>query len=131
MKRKRVHFALLVFLAILLGLTSRKFPTIFTSHLAFYLGDTLWALMVFFMMGFIWQRKKTINVGILALVFSYGIELSQLYQAPWINSIRHTTLGGLILGYGFLWSDLICYSIGILLGMCLEILFYHRIFDDR
>lgn len=123
MKRKRVHFALLVFLTILLGLTSR-------SHSALYIGDTLWALMVFFLMGFIWQRKKTINVGILALVFSYGIELSQLYQAPWINSIRHTTLGGLILGYGFLWSDLICYSIGILLGMCLEILFYHRIFDD-
>ncbi len=42
------------------------------------------------------------------------VELSQLYHAPWIDSIRQTTLGGLILGFGFLWSDLACYALGVL-----------------
>ena len=40
------------------------------------------------------------------------IELSQLYQAPGLNRIRLTTLGGLLLGYIFLWSDLLCYGLG-------------------
>ena len=48
--------------------------------------------------------------------------MSQLYHAPWIDSIRHTTLGGLILGYGFLWSDLACYAVGVGLGVVIEII---------
>ena len=46
------------------------------------------------------------------MILSIAVELSQLYHAPWIDSIRQTTLGGLILGFGFLWSDLACYAVG-------------------
>jgi glycopeptide antibiotics resistance protein len=52
----------------------------------------------------------------IALTLSYAIELSQLYQAAWINGIRDTRLGGLLLGHGFLWSDLLCYTVGITFG---------------
>ena len=52
---------------------------------------------------------------VLALVFSYLIEISQLYHAPWIDAIRSTALGGLVLGFGFLWSDILCYTVGVLL----------------
>ena len=52
----------------------------------------------------------------MALVFCYLIEVSQLYQGEWLNQIRRTTLGGLILGYGFLWRDLLSYTVGVLLG---------------
>src|SRR3954464_6144190 len=54
------------------------------------------------------------------MAFSVLIEVSQLYHAPWLDSIRHTTLGGLILGYGFLWGDLACYAVGIGLGVVIE-----------
>ena len=37
---------------------------------------------------------STRRVAILALLTSYGVELSQLYQAPWIVGLRSTTLGG-------------------------------------
>jgi hypothetical protein len=43
-----------------------------------------------------------------------------LYHAGWIDAIRATRLGGLILGYGFLWSDLVCYAAGVGLGAILE-----------
>ena len=33
-----------------------------------------------------------------ALLFSYAIEFSQLYLAEWINALRHTASGGLVLG---------------------------------
>ena len=58
-----------------------------------------------------------------ALIFSYSIEISQLYQAPWINAVRNTKIGALALGHGFLWSDLICYTVGIALGVLLEVIF--------
>ena len=49
--------------------------------------------------------------------------MSQLYHAEWIDNIRATTLGGLVLGYGFLWSDLVAYTIGVGVGFLLS-LFY-------
>ena len=48
---------------------------------------------------------------------SVAVEISQLYHAPWIDSIRQTTLAALILGFGFLWSDLVCYAAGVSLGI--------------
>ena len=56
-----------------------------------------------------------------AYCFCFVIELSQLYHAPWIDGLRHTRLGGLILGYGFLWSDLICYAVGVATGWLIEL----------
>jgi Protein of unknown function (DUF2809) len=41
--------------------------------------------------------------------------------APWIDSIRQTILGGLILGFGFLWSDFACYAVGVALGVMIEV----------
>ena len=55
-----------------------------------------------------------------ALAFSYAIEVSQLYHAPWLDRIRYTSLGGLVLGYGFLWSDIICYTVGLAIGVVAE-----------
>ena len=65
-------------------------------------------------------KKSTIFILVISIIFSYGIEISQLYHAPWIDSIRATTLGGLILGFGFLWSDLICYTVGIVIGAIID-----------
>jgi len=42
--------------------------------------------------------------------------LSQLYQPPWIHRLRDTTLGALTLGFGFKWTDLLCYAAGVALG---------------
>jgi hypothetical protein len=68
-------------------------------------------------------RWPTLRVAIAALLFSFAIELGQLYRAPWIDEIRRTTLGGLVLGFGFLWSDLLCYMAGIGTGVVAELLF--------
>jgi hypothetical protein len=63
---------------------------------------------------------STARVAAMALGLSLLVELSQLYHAPWIDSVRQTTIGGLILGFGFLWSDLACYASGVGLGVALE-----------
>ena len=58
---------------------------------------------------------------IISLILAFAVEVSQLYHAPWIDSIRNTTLGGLVLGFGFLWSDLVCYLVGIAAGALIEL----------
>ncbi|MFZ4398848.1 MAG: DUF2809 domain-containing protein [Bacteroidales bacterium] len=88
-----------------------------------YLGDTLWALMIFLMFGFVFKSTDSKWITFAALLFSYCIEISQLYHSPWIDAIRSNTLGGLILGFGFLRSDLICYTVGIGIGYFMEIIF--------
>ena len=55
----------------------------------------------------------------LALVFSLMIEVSQLYHAPWIDASANA-LGGLVLGFGFVWSDLVCYLVGVGFGVFIE-----------
>ena len=85
-----------------------------------YGGDTLWAVMTYFLICFITPKTAGIpNLG-LALVLSFSVESSQLYQAPWVLDIRATKLGGLLLGHGFKVSDLICYSIGNVIGFSLD-----------
>lgn len=58
---------------------------------------------------------------IISYVICVGIEASQLYQTDWINSIRGTVLGRLVLGQGFLWSDILAYIMGILLMYFIDI----------
>lgn len=62
------------------------------------------------------------KTGIISLSFCFVIEFSQLYHAEWIDQIRDTSLGGLVLGYSFLWSDIEAYTIGIAACAAIELL---------
>jgi Protein of unknown function (DUF2809) len=109
-------------LAATLGIGSRRYAYILPRFIAAYAGDTLWALAAFLGFGLCLPSASTGTIAMLAMAFFVAIELSQFYHAPWIDSIRDTTLGGLILGYGFLWSDLACYAAGVGLGVIIEIM---------
>ncbi len=124
-KRNRTLYFIFIVITMLLGLGSRRFSYILPNFISSFSGDILWALMMFWIFGFIFNSFRTRNVALLALTFSFTIEISQLYHSPWIDNIRRTTLGGLVLGYGFLWSDLVCYSIGVLMGVFIEKLLIH------
>ncbi|EJS76373.1 ribosomal maturation YjgA family protein [Bacillus cereus] len=119
-KRNRLLYAMFTIVVIILGLSSRKFAFTLPDLLNNYLGDALWALMIFTGFGFLFPKIETKKLAIISLIFCYGIEISQLYHESWIDSIRTTTLGGLVLGYGFLWSDLVAYTIGVGVGMLCE-----------
>ncbi|NIA58394.1 DUF2809 domain-containing protein [Bacillus pacificus] len=119
-KRNRLLYAMFTILVIILGLSSRKFAFALPALLNDYLGDALWALMIFIGFGFLFPKIETKKLAFISLIFCYGIEMSQLYHAEWIDNIRATTLGGLVLGYGFLWSDLVAYTIGVGVGFLFE-----------
>lgn len=101
-----------------MGLLSRKILGI-----PLFVGDVLWAVMIYFIFRFIFINMNLKTSCILSIVFCYIVEISQLYQSVWINNIRNTTLGGLILGHGFLWSDIIAYTFGIASVTIMEFLY--------
>jgi len=119
-KRNTITYFFLVITVMMLGLSSRRFSIFFPSWITLYLGDALWALMIFFIYGLLFRTKETKWVAIGALLFSFAIEVSQLYHSQWIDALRRSRVGGLVLGYGFLWSDLVSYSAGIGVGVLIE-----------
>lgn len=119
-KRKGFTYLALVIIVMLLGLSSRHFAVFLPNIINLYLGDALWALMIFFLFGILFRVRETHWIATLAFLFSFGIETSQLYHSPWIDALRQTTLGGLVLGYAFLWRDLVSYSLGIGIGILVD-----------
>ena len=124
MRRNRFLYFVAGCAVVALGLASRRYGAWLPKLLASYSGDTLWALMVFVGIGFLAPRWSSLRISVVALLFSYTVEFSQLYHAPWIDSLRRYRIGGLILGYGFLWSDMLCYTVGVAVGFLAEKLFY-------
>jgi len=121
MPKSRITYLILIIATIILDLLSRHF-----KFIPLFIGDILWATMVYFIMRFLFiTRTIRFNV-ITALLFCFAIEFSQLYKAPWIDDIRHTLFGRLVLGEGFLWSDLLCYVIGVGIGVGIEKLLLKR-----
>lgn len=118
--KKRIIYFLITLSVMALGILSRKFMFIFPKLIAPFIGDLLWAMMIYFGLRFLMSKKNISKAFLIAIPFSFSIEISQLYQANWINSIRNTILGGLILGHGFLYEDLISYSIGITMGVIFD-----------
>lgn len=115
--RKRRWYLLALMVVIAAGLASRRYAWLFPACLGKYPGDALWALMVFLLWGLALPRTAALWIGLYALGTSFADEFSQLYQAPWLNGIRSTTIGHLILGSGFAWPDLVAYTVGVALGV--------------
>lgn len=125
--RNRGIYAALIAVVILAGLASRSsLATYLPAFLASYAGDTLWALTVFLCLGFVFRTMRPWPIALAAIIIAFSVEVSQLYQADWINTIRSYRLASLLLGEGFKWSDLACYTAGIAIGYAGEILHIRR-----
>jgi hypothetical protein len=119
-KRRRLIYLIAIALLFLFGLPSRLIPQYLPDFYVGYVGDALWAMAIFFMLGVVFPSASTRRLVIVALTITYAIEISELYQADWINQLRSIKFIGLILGFTFQWSDLVMYTIGITVGALIE-----------
>lgn len=117
--RQRTYL-LLMLLTPMLALSIRGFPEFFSPFIASYAPDILWAFLVVAVAAALTPHVPIVKIAGAALGFCLLMECSQLYQAPWINDLRATRIGGLLLGHGFLWSDLACYVVGVVLGVTFD-----------
>ena len=77
--------------------------------------------MVFFGMGATFSKASSLQLVVGTIGFSFGIETLKLCQAPWLASVRHSTVGHLVFGDVFSWQNLVAYVIGALAGLAVEV----------
>jgi hypothetical protein len=118
--RSRRVYAVAVAVTIAAGLGSREIASALPWWLAKNAGDALYATMVFFGVGLLAPRIRTRTAAVIALAFCAAIEGSQAIHAPWLDAVRDTVPGHLVLGQGFHAFDLVCYAIGVALGVAVE-----------
>jgi hypothetical protein len=125
-RRRRMLYILWIILVMAAGLLWRSgllsLPWFFNK----YGGDALWALLVFFVFGFLFRHVSIFQLTLAALCFSWVVEFSQLYHASWIDQLRVTRLGGLISGSVFNIPDLLAYVVGIAMGAIAEYFCFAR-----
>lgn len=92
-----------------------------------YGGDAAWTLAACGGFRLLFPRRGSVTIAGLGLLASFGVELSQLIPMRWLQDLRGTTLGALLLGRGFLWSDLIAYAAGAVLAMAIDLPMVRRI----
>lgn len=126
----RTNYLVAVFFMVALGLFSRRFSNLLPDFISQHAGDMLWSMMIYFGFRFLLGRKKILLAMVDSILFCFGIEFSQLYQADWINELRNSTMGALILGRGFLVVDLVRYLSGIAIACLVDKLLVCRK-DDR
>ena len=118
--RNRPLYFRLINLTIFFGLASRKFSFLLPPWLAKNAGDVLYAVMAFWLVGFLFPRLSTFRAALAAGVFCFGIEFLKFVQIPWLVAARHSRAGALVFGVGFHWSNLVCYALGVAVAAAIE-----------
>ena len=121
-KRSAIIYACSIAFAAWFANYARQFALSHPSVAADCAGDVLWALSVFAAIGLLCPSLPTWQAASGAFVIPALLELGQLYPLPWVDAIRGTTLGYLVLGTEFVVMDFACYAGGALTGMLIEII---------
>ena len=85
-----------------------------------WLNDTFGGVPyeIFFVLlaAYIWPAASPGRIAIAVCLATCGLEFLQLWQPPWLQAIRATLPGRLVLGNTFSWTDFPYYFIGSGLG---------------
>lgn len=123
--RRRLLYLGIALSAIPIGLIARSMrdgadASTIGGFITTYLGDTLWAVMFFFLFAAVLVAWPTWRLALLTLCFTLGIELSQLYHGQPLVALRSIAPLRFLLGTHFLWSDIICLTVGSVLAVILH-----------
>lgn len=114
-KHPRFLYFIITIFVVVIGILSRKIHGI-----PLFIGDILYAVMVYFGCRFLFINASNLKKILFPLTLCYLIELQQCYGAEWLVNIRNTAFGHYVLGQGFLWSDLVCYTFGVAAAFLLD-----------
>ncbi len=114
----RWRIAAIVVLAIVtpLGLLTKKYDGPFgpwvrdTSGGAFYV--VFWAVLA----AAVWPRARPLTVAASVLVATCAIEFAQSWKPAFLEAVRETRVGALVLGTSFAWADFPAYVVGAVLA---------------
>jgi hypothetical protein len=122
--RTRLWVAVALAGTIALGLLSRCYPL--PGILAEYTGDALYAAAGFAGLALLFVGATTRSLAMTAFVLSAAVEFSQLLSWPWLDDLRSTLCGRLVLGSGFKWPDMVAYSLGAMAAASVDFALMRR-----
>lgn len=118
--RRRARYLALALGTIAVGLLVHRSGRALPPAVRDFAGDALWAVMMAWWIGVLAPGVPLLRRSGVALAVCFAVEASQLYHAPWLDALRSTTGGRLVLGSGFDPRDLAAYTVGVLVATFLE-----------
>ena len=112
--KTRLFYLFLTIITIIVALFLRKIWAYLPFFINIWMGDYLWAVMQFWASRLVFLHFDRKKLAIALVIFCWFIEASQAFHTPVLDSFRDTTMGGLLLGHGFLWSDIVAYTAGVI-----------------
>ncbi len=113
-------------LAAAFGLASRQSPLSGWPVIGTYGGDAAWAMAAYAGWRLLCPARSIMMIAVLSLATAFSVEVSQLIRLEWLDEIRSTRIGALLLGRGFLWSDLPAYAAGTAVATMVDAIVRHR-----
>lgn len=112
----RLWTAVALVVIVPLGLATKRYPIEGLAWVQENSGGALY--VVFFCLAalLVWPRARIWIIALAVLAATCGVEVLQLWHPPWLEAIRDTTPGALVLGSTFVWADFPFYFIGAALG---------------
>jgi hypothetical protein len=84
-----------------------------------YVGDFLVVILLYcFVKTFL--PVPTLALAIVVLVFAYTLEVAQYFQLANHLGLQDRSILRIIIGSSFEWSDMLAYTLGIILVLCIE-----------
>lgn len=113
---RRLVYAALAVATVGVGLYCRWPGAGLPPHVAKYAGSVLWGMLVYWCVAVLLPRVRTRIVLLASACIAVAVETSQLVHVDWLDRIRRGTIGALLLGRVFAWSDIAAYLIGIVVA---------------
>lgn len=111
------RFALLLTIALIIPLGYFvRFSLLFPDGFSDVFGSIAYQILFIALVQFCFPQTSIVKTAIAVFIFSCAIEVLQLWEPPFLQAIRATLPGRLILGNTFLWSDFPPYAIGSTVG---------------
>lgn len=122
MKRNRITYFMCIIIAIILTIMIENYKNVLPLSIGNYLENVLKALIIYLFIAFIFKKISAINISVISMLICSCFSISNLCEIPWVDNIKNTSIGLFILGNSFVYTDLICYLVGVILGFVLEML---------
>jgi hypothetical protein len=79
-------------------------------------GGVAYVIFWILVLGSIARRSSAGHVAFLVFAVTCVLEFLQLWHPPWLEAIRSTLPGRLVIGTTFEWTDFPPYAVGALIG---------------
>ena len=120
MPKRRVTYAVLLLITIVLGLAWRMVPFGLSPFWFKYGGSALWAMALYWLIAACLPSLSAMGLAFLAASVAAVVDFSRLWQVPAIDAFRLTLAGRLLLGRYFSLKNIAAYCLAIALAALLD-----------